>query len=88
MSPSFLATTSLTVEMAALVFCPAWEMVSWVFLYLQEETSRGGASWSFIDRNFKDRRQKENEKKAAEGAKRSIGHRLSLFMVKGQQTYW
>lgn len=39
MSPNFLATTSPTVEMAALVFCPAWEMVSWVFLYLQEETS-------------------------------------------------
>lgn len=82
MSPSFLATTSLTVEMAALVFCPAWEMVSWVFLYLQEKTSGKNASWCFIDRNFKDRRQEKNARKAAEGAKRSISHPLRLFMVK------
>lgn len=42
MSPSFLPITVLMVEMAALVFCPAWERVSWVFLYLQEGRRDGG----------------------------------------------
>ncbi len=34
MSPSFLPMAVPTVERAAEVFCPAWDSVSWVFLYL------------------------------------------------------
>lgn len=40
MSPSFLLIAEPTVEKAAEVFCPAWDSVSWVFLYLWEEKDR------------------------------------------------
>lgn len=36
MSPSFLLMAVPTVERAAEVFCPAWDSVSWVFLYTSE----------------------------------------------------
>lgn len=41
MSPSFLVIAEPTVEKAAEVFWPAWDSVSWVFLYLSEEENRG-----------------------------------------------
>lgn len=45
MSPSFLLIAEPTVEKAAEVFCPAWDSVSWVFLYLREEEQRKSGEW-------------------------------------------
>lgn len=45
MSPSFLLIAEPMVEKAAEVFCPAWDSVSWVFLYLWEEEEEKNREW-------------------------------------------
>lgn len=50
MSPSLLEMATPTVDRAALVICPALEILSWVLLYLVTESKRES------QRSRKDRR--------------------------------